>query len=366
MATETIEKITFGQPSLISRNNGVANWDRGSTSPLDQKGATGWLARLFGGVQSGWDDYARVNIPVNEILLIDLYAAMWSYYMATAQSFGVNMVIFVHDPTDFDKRAEITQQADVATLEKGVGWNAHELVLTVDQFYWYGEDCTGTALIEGTPNYYGLDDFQADALFKKWTVYRITFDNGWQTSDEAFGNAWVADIKLNGQLIPLGPANGKHRKTVPTTKTLEAEGAYHAGDVISESDTNGVGTDWDFDFGGTGYIVKAVVSHPTTALVARLDIDLYSKPPTCELDDHAAGTGPITADIPFYLGTIHCPALSVKGTGHATVTVTPSTYGGLAIEFHTPMVYAVVSTLDALDFLDDTLLSISLAADMED
>jgi len=365
-AIELRDANYIGRPSLMSRNNGIANWDRGSTSPLDQKSTTGWLARLNGGVQSGWDDYARLEIPVDDMPLVDLKTAKWSYYMDTAQSFGINMVIFVHDPFQPDNRAEITQQADIATLAKGTGWNSHVLNPSTDQFYYYGENTTNSNLTEGAPNYYGLDDFIADELFNTWRIYKITFDNGWQTADEAFGNAWVADVELNGVLIPLGPANGKHRKTVLTTKTLEAEGAYTAGDVVSESDTNGVGTDWDFDFGGTGYITKAVVSHPTTALVAVLDIDLYSKPPTCELDDHAAGNGPITADIPFYLGTIHCPALSSKGTGHATVTVTPSTYGGLPIEFGTPKIYAVVSTLSALDFLDDTLLSIALTADMED
>ncbi len=194
----------FGRPYLTARNNGVANWYRGGTSPFDQKGATGWLADLNGGVQSSWDDWARVNIPVNEMPIGALTSALWTYYMDTAQTMGVNMVVFVHDPTDNDKRAEITQQADIATLEKGTGWNAHELSLTVDQFYWYGENCTGAGLTEGTPNYYGMNDFQGDGLFSKWTIYRITFDNGWENSG-TFGHAYVADIKLNGMVIPLQP-----------------------------------------------------------------------------------------------------------------------------------------------------------------
>lgn len=193
----------FGKTTLAAVNNSIARWVRGETSPLDQKGATGWLANLYGGAQTG-DDWARVNVPVNELPVTSLTEAMWSYYMAQAQTMGVNIVICVHNPANFDARAEITQLANVAGLEKGAGWNAHKLVLTTDQFFWYGENCTGTALTEGVPNYYGWDDFQADVLFRGWTIYRITLEYGWEASG-TFDNTYVADIKLNGQLILLEP-----------------------------------------------------------------------------------------------------------------------------------------------------------------
>src|SRR4030042_596016 len=41
----------FGQPVLRYANNSTARWDRSTTSPLNQKGGTGWLACLHGGVQ---------------------------------------------------------------------------------------------------------------------------------------------------------------------------------------------------------------------------------------------------------------------------------------------------------------------------
>lgn len=198
----------FGEPALTARNNGCALWAKSGISPLDQKSTTGWLANLYGGVQSGWDDYARVEVPVNEMYLDDLKTVLWSYYMTEAEAMGVNMVIWVHDPSDMDKRAEITQLADIATLEKGAGWNAHELVSTVDQFYFYGENTTGTNLTEGPPNYYGLDDFVSDILFSTWTIYKISFEYGWQTGDNEFKDAWVADIKINGMVIPLKPDSG--------------------------------------------------------------------------------------------------------------------------------------------------------------
>jgi len=203
----------FDEPTLIARNNGDAVWVRPGISPYFQKSSTGWLANLYGGVQSSWDDFAAVYIPVNEMPLKDLAAAQWSYYLTEAEAFGINMVIWVHDPTDFDKRAEITQQADIATLEKAAGWDAHELNVATDQFYYYGEGTTGTALTTAPPNYYGLDDFQGDALFSKWTIYRISFEYGWHTGDNEFTDAWVADIKLNGQMIPLKPDSGGSGKT---------------------------------------------------------------------------------------------------------------------------------------------------------
>jgi len=200
----------FGEPSLVARNNGSASWAKTGVSPLDQKSATGWLANLYGGVQSGWDDYARVEIPVNEMKVTDLSAAMWSYYMTEAETFGINMVIWVHDPTDFDKRAEITQQADIATLIKAAGWNAHVLSTSVAQFYFYGEGESGNDVCttEGPPNYYTWAQYQSDAMFSTWTIYRISFEYGWQTGDNEFKDAWVADIKINGQLIPLKPDSG--------------------------------------------------------------------------------------------------------------------------------------------------------------
>lgn len=198
----------IGEPALTARNNGSATWCRTGISPLDQKSTTGWLANLYGGIQSAWDDYARIEIPIDEKPISWLTSAQWTYYLTEAEAMGINMVIWVHDPNDLAKRAEITQQADIATLAKAAGWNRHILVPATDQFYYYGEGTTGTGLTEGPPNYYGLDDFQADKVFGKWSIYKITFDYGWHTGDNEFKDGWVADIKLNGHLVPLKPDSG--------------------------------------------------------------------------------------------------------------------------------------------------------------
>ena len=256
----------FGEPTLSARNNGSANWCRGEVSPLDQKSTTGWLACLYGGIQSGWDDYARLEIPVNEMPVPDLKTAMWSYYVTEEEAYGVNMVIWVHDPFHPDYRAEITQQADIATLVKTAGWNEHVLNPSTDQFYFYGETTTKTNLTAGPPNYYGWDDFVADELFNTWTIYKITFEWGWSTGNAEFKDVWVADIKLNGQLIPLKPDSGGSgriaRRFTDTATTLamtiapktpfrlltldvHASAILDTGEVLTLTKDAGLGTSFD-------------------------------------------------------------------------------------------------------------------------
>lgn len=208
--TRVIVHGDFGEPVLKCGGVGKVGWvkDTGNALGLHQKSASGYLANLYGGAQSGGNNWAAVYIPVNELSLTELRDAMWSYYLTNAETMGVNMVIWVHDPKDFDKRAEITQLANIATLEKAAGWDAHELDVAVDQFFFYGEGTTGTGLTAGPANLYGLDDFRADALFKDWRVYRVSFEYGWEASG-TFEDAWVADIKLNGQMIWLVPRPGE-------------------------------------------------------------------------------------------------------------------------------------------------------------
>lgn len=199
--TRILEPL-FGEPSLAYANNGSASWIRGQVSPLDQKSPTGWLAALYGGVQTN-DDWARVNIPVYEIHLTDFKSAMWSYYMTNTETMGVNMVIWVHDPKDYDKRAEITQLG--SKVDYASGWQAHELDFDTTQFFFYGEGTTGTGLTAGTQ--YTLAQFQVDPIFKTWTIYRITFEYGWEASG-TFEHAYLADVKLNGFTIMLRPSIG--------------------------------------------------------------------------------------------------------------------------------------------------------------
>ena len=205
----------FGEPTLTYSGNSIAYWSRGVVSPRLQKSSTGWQACLHGRVQSG-DDWAAVYVPVNELLVRDFDSAQWSYYMSGNETMGVNMVIWVHDPADFDKRAEITQLGGHSGLEKASGWNAHELDTTVTQFFFYGEGTTYTELTAGTQ--YTWNQFKADNLFKNWTIYRISLEYGWEASG-TFDQVWLADLKLNEIMIPLKPRSDADLTPVHTYYT---------------------------------------------------------------------------------------------------------------------------------------------------
>lgn len=347
----------FGHPVLRADNNSKAEWSAATTSPYNQKGG-GWLAELYGGVQTN-DDWAAIYIPVNEMPLTAFEKAQWSYYMTTSDSFGVNIVIWVHDPADFDNRAEITQMGSAALLDKAAGWGAHEFNTATTQMFYYGEGTTGTALTAGTQ--YTWEQFQADALFKDWLIYRISLEFGWQASG-TFGTAYVAEVKLNEIPIPLFPRTPTHKKDVLTTKTIIG-GAATALDVVSEHATTG--TDWDFDFGGAGYITKAIVTIATTSLTERLALFLYSVPPTGEVNDNVASDAPLAADIPYFVGVIDFPALVDRAAGGPSYAVaTPSTTGNLPIGFETNKIYGILVGLDG-GTLGNVLCSIHLFADME-
>ncbi len=195
----------FGEASLAAVNNGSANWAQGLISPLDQKSPTGWLACLYGGVQTG-DDWARVNIPVDELLLTKFTGTSeWTYWMTNAESMGVGIVLWVHDPTNLSKRADISQMASVGGVGKAAGWNRHQLNSATTQFMWYGENITGSALTSGTQ--YTLAQFIADVVFSTYTIYRITIEYGWDASG-TLEEAFVADIVLNGIPVLLKPDSG--------------------------------------------------------------------------------------------------------------------------------------------------------------
>lgn len=198
----------FGKPVLRYQNSGMAGWCRENSLSQWQKGG-GWTANLYGGAQSGSNNWAAVFIPVNEMPLTEFTDAQWSYYLTGAQTFGINIVLWVHDYEDFTKRAELTQLGNVSGLGKAAYWNSHILNKATDQFFFYGENTTGTNLTSAATSLYGLDDFQADNLFKNWSIYRISLEYGWEASG-TFADAWVAEVNLNGIQVPLKPSVGDH------------------------------------------------------------------------------------------------------------------------------------------------------------
>jgi hypothetical protein len=201
--TRRIIDPIFGKPVLRYAGSGMAGWCKENSLSQWQKGS-GWTANLYGGTQSG-DDWAAIFVPINEIPVPDFNSAQWSYYMTNTETMGVNIVIWVHDTDDLSKRAEITQVGGASGLGKTAGWNAHKFNPATTQMFFYGENTTGTDLTAGTQ--YKWSQFQADALFKNWTIYRISLEYGWEAAG-TFDDAWVADLKLNGERILLRPEEG--------------------------------------------------------------------------------------------------------------------------------------------------------------
>jgi len=192
----------FGKPVLMSGGGGAASWQKGLQSLSTHQKGSGWVANLYGGVQSG-DDWASCYIPVNELPITQLDSLYWSWYQTAAETMGLGVVIWVHDPTDFDKRAEISQLANTSGLDKAAGWNSHEFASTADQMFFYGEGTTDSALTAGT--LYTWDEFQADTLFDSWSVYRISFDWGWDASG-TYESSYLAEVKINGVYLELRPS----------------------------------------------------------------------------------------------------------------------------------------------------------------
>lgn len=195
----------FGHPVVRANLNSAAYWSRPTTSPLNAKGG-GWMPCLHPRVNTG-DDWSALYIPVNEYPVTLFNELQYSYYMTSAQSSGVNPVIWLHDPEDFDDRVEVTYEA--AEVDKGAGWNAFEFSTSADQNRYYGELSTAasgkTNLSSGTK--YTWAEYQADNLFKNWVIYRISIEAGWLASS-TFDQCWVAELKLNEVPIPLIPREG--------------------------------------------------------------------------------------------------------------------------------------------------------------
>lgn len=143
-------------------------------------------------------------------------------------------------------------------------------------------------------------------------------------------------------------------KTVSVTKALAAAENYAAEDVLSESAS--AGTVWTFagvvrGDGASGYVVKAQAICETTALTPRLTMYLFTVAPTSNLNDNAANTALLHADLANYVGKVDFPALEDLG-GDSEAVATPSTYGNLPLSFSCPQgaddLYGILATRDAI------------------
>lgn len=240
------EPLDFGEPILMSGGNGKATWEAGWHYGASSRAGSGFVARLIGGKQSVYDDFAKVRVPVNNMNLTDFTGAKWQWFQENAETVGINLGIHIHDPSDLDKEADLTQLGDTALLDKSAGYNSHELVLTTDQFFYYGYH-TGVALSEGPPNYYGIDDFQTDATFTTWVIDSIYLNYGCQTGDAVYDDAILFLLQVNGQNIPLKPsleqmALEKHYidNDIPISSGIYTPRRIHVKPVFACYDSNGV------------------------------------------------------------------------------------------------------------------------------
>ena len=148
---------------------------------------------------------------------------------------------------------------------------------------------------------------------------------------------------------------GKGLINVSTTKALAAAGDYAIGDVMSEDAASG--TAWTFSDavkqnGCSGEITKAQAICETTGLTTRLTLFLFTAIPTAQLNDNAANTALLHADLANYVGRIDFVAMEDLGTGDSETLATPSTYGNLPLAFTCASdandLYGVLVTRDAI------------------
>ncbi len=193
-----------GRPLLRAGGNGSAVWTKQNELSQWQKG-TGHQAKLTGGLQTGSASWGAIFVPYMDMKIPDFYSADWSWLQTQLEEHGVNIVIWAQDPTNRSKRVEITQSASNVNLAKAAGWNSHAFDIEEAQMFWYGEGVVGSGLLEGAANLYKWSEFQSDVIFKDWVIYRVSLEHGWYSAG-TFLPVWVVELKLNGEIIPIMPA----------------------------------------------------------------------------------------------------------------------------------------------------------------
>lgn len=137
-------------------------------------------------------------------------------------------------------------------------------------------------------------------------------------------------------------------KSSTASKAVAAAGDYAAGDVLSESATNGAGTAWRFSdiapaSGRSGTINGAMATCDEDSVTFRLRVHLFSaNPSSSELDDNAAKNFN-DSDRANYVGYIDLPAMADVG-GFAVAKADQQTMPFVAFGSD---LWGVVETLDA-------------------
>lgn len=158
-------------------------------------------------------------------------------------------------------------------------------------------------------------------------------------------------------------------KKIRVRTAIEANGSAHsAGDIMADTDTTGAGKPWIFldaarISGGGGRIVQAAVDTQVELQTHRIALQVYTKYPTCELDDNAGAASPNPADGPYFVDEIALPALSDRGLNSYAVA-TPSTVGNIPLTFvcedGSRDLYIIAIALDATTHTATEWLDITL------
>ena len=106
-------------------------------------------------------------------------------------------------------------------------------------------------------------------------------------------------------------------RTVFASKAVAAAGNYSAGDILSESASNGVGTAWEFknivESGKSGRIVSGFLTCSAGAVAVGYKLHLFKdNPSSSELDDNAA-LNIAAADQASYIGLLIFEAAADRG-----------------------------------------------------
>uniref|UniRef100_A0A6M3J2H5 Uncharacterized protein n=1 Tax=viral metagenome TaxID=1070528 RepID=A0A6M3J2H5_9ZZZZ len=273
--TRRVLDPVYGSPILRAGGSGTAVWNKINTNSQWQNG-TGWQACLTGGAQSG-DDWGAAFFPVNSDVLVSEFnetlTTQWKYYMTATQTMGVNIVIWVHDPNNLSKRAEITQIGGNSLLGKTAGWNSHKLLNTTTQFVWYGEDwsggsaaaLSGSDLTSGTQ--YTWNQFRADKLFSNYVICRVSLESGWEASG-TFQSVWVTNAMFNGQSVPIIPSVQEIFAADTPLAKLAANSGVDIGDVTLNAGTAEIGK----LAAGVALIGKVGIDQTTPGTTNRVDI----------------------------------------------------------------------------------------------
>lgn len=160
-----------------------------------------------------------------------------------------------------------------------------------------GSTAHGTANTEHPIIIGGQAETTAPTAVDDGDVVRAWFDEYGRLVTTLKHTNGTALTDANGVKLTAGTQNvgrvGVTVTEITATKTAAAAGDYAAGDVISESATNGVGTAWSWaaaarETAGTGTITRATLTCSEDAVAAQYRLWLFNDNPSAsELDDNA-------------------------------------------------------------------------------